>query len=156
MRRDKFWSRVDKTGDCWAWTGAKSEWGYGNLRLDGKYTRAHRVSWELTHGPIPAGLFVLHECDNPPCCNPGHLSLGTCADNARDMVRRGRHSSVMHPEAVLRGERSGRAKLKEADVKAIRALSAAGVSHVSLAARYGVSGPAIAYAVSRRSWAHVE
>lgn len=93
----RFWERVDTSAGpegCWPWTGSTQGKGHGQVyrgpcRKSAPH-KAHRVAWELTHGPIPAGLFVCHHCDNPPCCNPAHLYVGTAADNARDMFARGR------------------------------------------------------------------
>jgi len=76
---------------CIEWTGARHRFGYGDLRIGGKLYRAHRLAWEREHGPIPAGMSVLHRCDNPPCYNVDHLFLGTQADNNRDMAAKGRH-----------------------------------------------------------------
>lgn len=90
----RLWEKVDRTGDCWVWTAkTRSSFGYGMIRVGGtpgRLVSAHRVAWELTNGPIPDGLWVLHGCDNPPCCNPAHLHLGTRADNMREMSERGR------------------------------------------------------------------
>lgn len=89
----RFWTYVDKAGpdECWLWNKSCTAAGYGQIwRVDNMFY-AHRVSYELTHGPIPDGLDILHSCDNPPCCNPAHLRAGTAADNARDMLDRGRH-----------------------------------------------------------------
>lgn len=90
----RFWLLVDKRGpdECWPWAGgARSHNGYGEYghASRGK-VRAHRVAYELTHGPIPDGLSICHHCDNPPCCNPAHLFAGTTLDNARDRAQKGR------------------------------------------------------------------
>src|SRR4051812_22074657 len=87
---ERFWSKVDKTGECWLWTAYRDAAGYGRFGLAGKVQKAHRVSYELAVGPIPAGAHVLHSCDNPPCVNPDHLRVGSRIDNMRDKFMRGR------------------------------------------------------------------
>lgn len=89
-----FWSFVDKTMDCWEWTGARHPHGYGwaPFKRDGERL-AHRVSYLISKGPIPEGMHILHSCDNPPCVNPDHLRAGTRRENALDMHERGRHST---------------------------------------------------------------
>lgn len=84
----KFWKKVDRRGpdECWKWTGAINQAGYGAFGNN----HAHRTSYEITYGPIPDGLFILHKCDNPPCVNPNHLFVGTHQDNMRDMISKGR------------------------------------------------------------------
>lgn len=90
----RFWARVDQSGGpdaCWLWLGKRIVSGrYGVVFINYHEIRAHRYAFELTHGPIPTGLLVLHSCDNPPCVNPAHLRLGTSLDNARDTAARGR------------------------------------------------------------------
>lgn len=118
---ERFWSRVQKAGvdECWLWQGARTGSGYGNFCLpNGKWRATHRILWELTSGSIPLGECVLHRCDNPPCCNPQHLFLGSLRDNAKDMVAKGRGRLWGGPR---RGERNGRARLTAAQVTEARA-----------------------------------
>jgi hypothetical protein len=91
---DRFEERVNKIdGGCWEWTGCTNAGGYGLIGQGGRGGKpllAHRVSWELNHGPIPEGLQALHACDNPCCVKPEHLYLGTHEDNMRDIAWRSR------------------------------------------------------------------
>lgn len=89
----RFYSKVafDGANGCWRWFGSKAN-GYGRMRRPaGTATAAHRISWELHVGPIPPGLVVCHRCDNPECCNPEHLFLGTLRDNTQDAISKGRY-----------------------------------------------------------------
>lgn len=88
----RFWNFVEKSEGCWKWKGAKFKGGYGSIcKSCARATiSAHRVSWEIHHGPIQEGMSVLHHCDNPECTNPEHLFLGTQSDNLRDMANKGR------------------------------------------------------------------
>jgi hypothetical protein len=81
---------VRTAAGCMEWLGTRAFYGYGKTMFRGKTTTAHRKVWTLTYGEIPEGMCVLHKCDNPPCCNPDHLFLGTHADNARDREAKGR------------------------------------------------------------------
>jgi hypothetical protein len=143
-----FMEAADKSTGCWLWPGPRDRNGYGVITDENrKQLRAPRVSYELHHGPIPEGRMVLHSCDNPPCVNPAHLSLGGAAENAIDRYARGRG-------ALGRGH--GRAKLNEEAVQAIRTRYAAGETQVALAHEYGVAQPVISLLVRRETWKHVE
>ena len=176
---DRLWEKVDKSGGpdaCWPYLDFRDSNGYGSFKLDGAGKRAHRIAWAITSGPIPDGMFVCHSCDNPPCCNPTHLWLGTSAENTRDRHQKGRdakgpthgtvtrpernargdrHGSRLHPERVVRGERSHNAKLTDEIVRDIRHMHASGVRIIRLSERYDVSPGTIDFVVRRKTWAHV-
>ena len=137
----RFWTKVRRgpTPDaCWSWIGAQGNGGYGVLgrgrRGEGNL-RAHRVSWEIHHGPIPHDMKVLHRCDNPQCANPRHLFLGTQKDNTDDMHAKGRGKKV----AVPHGEANHAAKLTAHDVREIRAACSRRVPQRVITERYGVT-----------------
>ncbi len=142
---ERFWRRVEKGEGCWEWTGRVDRHGYGKGIDSGTSTLAHRVSWEMHNGPIPAGMCVCHRCDNRRCVHPDHLFLGTNADNIRDRDAKGRGAT---------GERQGLAKLTAAKVVEIRHRYAAGESQASLARVFGVAQSNIGAVVTGRTWKH--
>lgn len=152
---ERFWARVPnrEPGECWEWDqgASRDRFGYGLIWRDGRYLRAHRVSWEIHHGrEIPEGMVICHTCDNPPCVNPAHLFVGTRADNMADMDAKGRRRAVPQP-----GESNGGAKLTEREVLEIRDAASRGEGLASLMERYRVSKPTLSKIISRKSWRHV-
>ena len=158
---ERFWVRVEKTPTCWLWRGATNSSGYGVMQKDGRRIRAHRFAYELTYGAIPEGLFACHRCDNPLCVRPDHLFLGTPADNAHDMIRKGRHVwfpvDKPAPPRSARGEQHGRAKLTAEQVAEIRRIHASErLSHQKLAERYGINKSTAGRIVRGQLWAGYE
>lgn len=145
-----FWERVNKTDSCWLWTGPINDDSGGHgamIRFRGRFILPHRLSWELTHGPIPDGLCVLHNCpggDVPHCVRPDHLYLGTHRDNMRDASEKGQFP-------CRKGELHHESKLTNAQAEEIRQL-AADFSLRKLAIRFNVSKPTIWKIVKRRSY----
>jgi hypothetical protein len=162
----RFWSRVKKSSGCWLWQGSRTEDGYGRLWGVDREARAHRLSYELHVGEIPAGLRVLHRCDTPACVRPDHLFLGTDADNIADMHAKGRanlparsgprHWMRLHPERIARGSTMGRSNITEAMVSELRARHAAGgVTQRALAAQFGIGPKNLSLILKRKTWTHV-
>jgi hypothetical protein len=148
---ERFWSYVDikSENECWEWKARKHK-GYGYFRFNSKWQSAHRVAYVLTYGEIPEGFYILHHCDNHPCCNPSHLFKGTQADNMADMVAKGRSLLCSLP-----GSKSGMAKFTEEQVLCIRILYQVGILQCELAKMYNVSWTTIMNIVKRRTWKHI-
>lgn len=142
----RFWSRVALTADdqrCWDWQAGLND-GYGTVWLNGKQSLAHRAAWYYTTGAYPS-MHLLHSCDRPVCVNPNHLREGSNQDNVDDAVRKNRH-----PHGVS----SGRAKLTESDVIAIRGRYAGGATKGELATQFYVTRQTIGDVINR-TWRHL-
>lgn len=147
----RFWSRVKKCPNgCWEWQGKLERSGYARVRRQRERARVfvHRLSYEMKHGTVPAGLLVLHRCDNRKCVNPRHLYAGTHKDNAADMFKRGRANKAQ-------GERHGNAKLTKEDVLRIHEEYASGSTQRQLALKYSVHPMHVHRILSGKKWAHV-
>lgn len=155
-REERFWARVDRSGGpeaCWPWTAAiLVRGGYGAFYDDDQRNRrAHIIAWELTNGPVPPGLVVKHRCDNPPCCNPACLTVGTQASNLAEMRARGRWE-IVNPS---RGEHRYNAKLTEEIVRWAVSERATGRTWQSIADEIGCARQTISMAARGTSWRHV-
>jgi hypothetical protein len=147
---NRFEAKVKVGRGCWAWQAAKTPLGYGFIKINGRMVGAHRASWLIYRGEIPPGKNILHECDNPNCVNPNHLSVGTQSKNISDMVKRGRGR-------IPRGEGHYLTRLTNADVVDIRGKYANGnVTQRELAKEYGVDRSSISKICSRKNWKHIE
>jgi hypothetical protein len=148
------WGRVEETpSGCWEYQGYKNPHnGYGTFSLwvrGGKKSwtfYAHRVAYADAYGEVPPSQQVLHDCDNPACCNPVHLFLGTQADNMADMNAKGRH---------IKGEDANFAKLTEEQALEIIRRAAEGERHKPLSVEFGVNTNQISRIVRGVRWAHL-
>lgn len=147
----RFWARIARTendDECWEWTGCKDRAGYGSVRWENVQMTAHRAVYTILYGNIAKGLVVRHSCDNRPCCNPKHLSLGTTADNVRDKIERGRQKH---------GEQLRNSKLTESNLKeAVRLYATGDYSQRKLADMFGVRQSTIWEALNKKKWKRVE
>lgn len=139
-------SRVLGISACWEWDGTLMANGYGYVHCGGKLLRAHRVSYEVFRGDIPAGQVVRHRCNNKRCVNPHHLELGSQQQNLDDMVKARRSAN---------GERNARAVLTDEQVVAIRQSYASGLTtYRALGEHYGVSESTIGLICRNRKRQH--
>lgn len=132
----RFWRKVDQSAgpdSCWPWRGVRAGHRYGQVTVNGRHDYAHRLSYELARGPIPEGMLIQHSCDNRPCVNPAHLSVGTVATNAQDMMVKGRH----------------RTALKREEIEQVLALRAQRVPYAVLAPRFGRTVAGLSAMVNR-------
>lgn len=170
----RFWSKVQREGDCLVWQGSKDEDGYGFFSISHEGIEfslaAHRVGYALGHGAWPSTtLMVMHKCDNPSCVNPGHLVEGTRSQNLTDAWKRNRRDrprGTRYGTALWRGARCstnslrGRSRLTEPEVIDIRSRHAKGLladadDYAILAVELGVSVTTLKDVVKRRTFKHV-
>lgn len=137
-------SRLDN--GCLVWTGVVDKDGYGRRGVQIGEKRAHRYAYARANGDIPKGMLVRHSCDNPACCEPSHLSLGSQADNIKDKVLRNRQA---------KGSLIGKALLTEDMVREIRALYASGMTQTQIAGMFPVTQSSVSLIVLRKQWKHI-
>ncbi len=145
----RFWSKVDKSGGvdaCWPWTACIGTNGYGNFKFEGKNKNAHRVAYELVHGPVDRNMEIRHHCDNKLCCNDSHLEPGTRLENVRDAIERGRHPH---------GESCGRSKLSLPLVLAIKQLKLLGCNAAQIGKDLQLAESTVRDILSNKTWKHL-
>jgi len=143
---ERILDNIKIVGGCWEWQKCVTPLGYGHIRTNGITRLAHRESYKVFVGEIPAGLYVMHSCDNPCCCNPEHLLVGTTQDNTRDRQEKGRGAS---------GEQCGASKLTERDVLSIRSRLALGEKQAPIAREYNLDPSTISSIYTGRNWKHI-
>ena len=153
---ERFWDKVKILGpdECWEWQASTDSHGYGCFGIgigSRKIEKSSRVAWMHCKGPIPKGLHVLHDCDNPPCCNPKHLFLGTQSDNMTDCSKKGR-LRIPH----YKGSKNPASKLTEESVSNIKAKLRLGFTLRKLAQEYRVHITAISHIKQGRNWSHIQ
>lgn len=137
---ERFWEKVDKSGECWEWTACKDKDGYGFFRHDGKNKKAHRFVFEMEGIDVPSGMLVCHHCDNPSCVKQDHLFIGDNSANQRDAAKKGRCRS---------------SRLGQEEINQIRKLRNDGLSGPKIAALFGISSHTV-YAIEHEAkWSYV-
>lgn len=145
----RFEAKLDKSGDCWLWTASLAGKGYGQMKLpkQRKQEYAHRLAYMIYKGAIPDGIQVCHKCDNPRCCNPEHIFLGTSSDNHLDMKEKNRH---------LYGEKNSQAKLSDTKISQIKKCIDSGMSQSIIAKAFGIHQTTVSKINRGCRWQHIK
>ncbi|OGU82649.1 MAG: hypothetical protein A2W11_06160 [Ignavibacteria bacterium RBG_16_35_7] len=158
---ERFWSKVGvKTSDeCWEYTGHRDSKGYGIAKFMDICKKAHRLAWEFTFGLIPKddsyhGICVLHKCDNPSCCNPNHLFLGTIQDNIKDMDQKQRRSKTNIPPVAF-GENNNKSKLTASQVFEIRNRPITRGIYSAISREFNISKTSAQHIIKGKTWKHI-
>lgn len=156
----RFWSHVDILSDneCWNWKFYTNKSGYGRYRIGNKFYYSNRIAWFLSNKSDPSSLLVCHSCDNPKCCNPKHLFLGTHLDNMNDSVNKGRRSVLPNnpfSSNAVSGEKNPQSKLTAQDVASIRNMYKLGYRQVYISRKFNITQSNVSRIVKRETWTDV-
>lgn len=135
---------TEPNSGCWLWQSSFTRNGYGQFRIQRTTMRAHRLSWSMLNGPVPAGKMIRHKCDVRCCVNPNHLEPGTASENYWDRARVGN---------LTHGERNGCAKLTEKQVRLIRSMPG---KHRVIAAKFSISTSWVTRLKNQEKWTHLK
>lgn len=152
FKSERLWSKINvgSKDECWIWKGAKTTAGYGVLRVNYKPRYTHRLMWMLHNKTnIPKKDCICHSCDNPPCCNPAHLFLGSQADNLKDARDKGKME-------MARGINHHATELSEDDIRQIRYLGQTKMTHKDIGERFGTTRMSVNDIIHKRTWAHID
>ena len=141
-----FWEKVDRSSDCWLWTGCKTPKRYGVVSLNNAKYYAHRVLFHISGGKYEEGKEVCHSCNNPSCVNPEHLRMDTRKGNSADRAAAG---------TLLRGSENYASVLDEEKVRCSRKMYQDGHTQKDIAKKYGVNHSTIGYVVRNKTWKHI-
>lgn len=156
----RFYSKINppNVAGCMEWKAGRNIKGYGMFSVRYNNYASHRIAWFLVNGQIPSGMIVCHKCDNPSCCNPEHLFLGTFLDNNRDRAVKGRsyipppgERSEQMKVAAARGENNGAAKLTQDDITRIRSLKNS-LPQSEIALMFKVNQSSISRILGNKRW----
>jgi hypothetical protein len=139
------WKNLDYLDKCWNWKLSTNKSGYGSIRMSGTSILAHRAAYVLSGKKLDLMQCVCHSCDNPKCCNPSHLFVGSHADNMKDMALKNRRKNINTKE------KNGRAKLSEQDAVKIRLLRV-DMKLIELSKMFNVSNSTISRVCRMENW----
>ncbi len=143
-----FYKKITRTETCWLWKGSINHKGYGLVGFSRKNISAHRASWIIHNGQIPAEKWILHHCDVRNCVNPLHLFIGDLRANIDDMMKKGRQNSA-------KGEAQPNAKFKNNDIIEIREMFKINIPISEIANKFNVAKSTIKNIKSNKAWRHV-
>jgi hypothetical protein len=155
-QNDRFNKYVQKTDNCWEWTGGTFDGRYGQFRVGKRKVKAHRYAWAMAGRELPPEKILCHKCDNERCVNPDHLFVGTYKDNSEDREAKGRGSGNRYAKRGMKGQANPASKITDAEAQSIYSEYAhGGVTKTELSIKYNISLSQVVNITLKRMWKHV-